>query len=57
VDYTEFQKAMREKYALAKEREQRRRRLRQRWLRICLNSIVIILTVVLVALIVLRLRQ
>ena len=57
VDYTEFQKAMRAKYALAKERRERRQRLRQKWLRICLNAIVIVLTAILVAIIVYRLRQ
>jgi len=53
VDYTEFRKTMREKYAKAEARRERRGRLRRRWLYVSL----ILFAAIVLAFVVFRLTR
>ncbi len=56
MDYTEFRKEVREEIQAKYAKAVRRRELRERWTRICLDSIAILLTIALLVLIVSRLK-
>ena len=57
MDYTEFREEIREEIREKHARAIERRERRQRWMRICLDSIAILLTAALLVLIVSRLKR
>jgi uncharacterized membrane protein len=57
VDYTEFREEVRQEIQAKYAKAVRRRELRERWTRICLDSIAILLTAALLVIIILRLKR
>ena len=57
MDYTEFREEVRQEIQAKYAKAVRRRELRERWTRICLDSIAILLTAALLVIIILRLKR